>query len=220
MKWALEDGQRVEATPGLEAWCPGCGEDVVAKCGELTAWHWAHRTRDCDPWYEPDSNWHLGWKAQFPKEEQEVGVRGHRADILTKAGMVVELQAKTINEGLIKEREDHYGHKNMVWLVNALKFDIRHQAGATTTEPSIPWVVEFEWVRPRKAWFAARAPVYFDLGTSLEFACRASHVLEVREWKKPSLRPLRGQGSFMSIDRFVLDVRDEEILTRKGRIKT
>lgn len=34
MEIAVREGERVEATPGGRAVCPGCGGEMVAKCGE------------------------------------------------------------------------------------------------------------------------------------------------------------------------------------------
>lgn len=64
MLYALEDGEHRTARPQRGGKCPGCSGDLIAKCGEINAWHWAHRANDCDPWHEPESEWHIGWKLQ------------------------------------------------------------------------------------------------------------------------------------------------------------
>ena len=50
--------ERVRATPGGCATCPMCGGKVIAKCGDIMSWHWAHEASDCDTWSEGESDWH------------------------------------------------------------------------------------------------------------------------------------------------------------------
>jgi competence CoiA-like predicted nuclease len=33
---------KVRATPGARASCPFCARFMIAKCGEINVWHWAH----------------------------------------------------------------------------------------------------------------------------------------------------------------------------------
>ncbi len=73
MKFALVNGERREAEPSLMGECLGCGNPVVAKCGEVRIKHWAHKARArCDAWWETETEWHRAWKNQFPSEWQEV----------------------------------------------------------------------------------------------------------------------------------------------------
>jgi hypothetical protein len=119
MKWADLDGVRTEARPGAVGKCPSCASEVIAKCGEIVCHHWAHKVKDCDPWSEPESEWHRSWKALFPPEMQEVVIGPHRADVLTAKG-VIEFQRSPISSAEIKKREAFYG--KMVWVVDASKF--------------------------------------------------------------------------------------------------
>ena len=63
---------------------------MIAKCGKHRVWHWAHwKSKDCDPWWEPETEWHRSWKNQFPVEWQEIGHTAqsgerHRADVKTR----------------------------------------------------------------------------------------------------------------------------------------
>ena len=124
MLWANSDGEKIRAWPGLTAACPGCGGEVVAKCGEIVEWHWAHKAKDCDAWSEPESEWHLGWKARFPVDWQEVVMGPHRADVKTPRG-VIEFQKSAISAAEIRERERFYGQ--MIWVVDASNFNLeRH----------------------------------------------------------------------------------------------
>ena len=150
------DGEPCQAAPGESAFCPGCGEEVVAKCGEVNVWHWAHKSRDdCDPWSEPESEWHIGWKNLFPRINQEVVLPPHRADIRTDSGLVIELQHSAISPEVIREREQFYG--NMVWIVDgeefAKNFEIFPHRGYIT----------FRWKWMRKSWLSAERQVLIDL---------------------------------------------------------
>src|SRR5882724_2105651 len=78
MKFARTNGQRQEAQPNLSGECCGCGAPMVARCGDIRVWHWAHRSgRACDPWQENETEWHRAWKDRFPAEWQEIV---HRAE--------------------------------------------------------------------------------------------------------------------------------------------
>jgi len=60
MLYALnKNEEKVRATPEVKGVCPICSCLVVAKCGEIKIWHYAHRNKDCDSWYEPETKWHL-----------------------------------------------------------------------------------------------------------------------------------------------------------------
>lgn len=154
MQWANRDNLRVEATPSARATCPACGTPVLAKCGEIVMWHWAHEVAECDPWYEPESQWHRDWKSLFPQEWQEVVIGPHRADVKTPL-LVVEFQASNISSEDIREREEFY--RNMVWVLRGEDFadnlNIRTKEGHVT----------FRWKWPRKTWWSAKSPLYIDL---------------------------------------------------------
>lgn len=155
MLWALEDHKRALASPGSNAVCPSCKKEVIPKCGEIVTWHWAHKRNDCDPWNEPESRWHIGWKSKFPKHWQEVVVGSHRADVRTP-GFVIELQSSPISPVEIKEREQYYNHK-MVWLLRGHDFhqnlDFRNRS----------YGLSFRWKWPRKSWWHATCFVLIDL---------------------------------------------------------
>ena len=74
MQYADIEGNVREAQPGLTGKCRDCGHPMVAKCGQHRVWHWAHwKSKDCDPWWEPETEWHRSWKNQFPVAWQEIG---------------------------------------------------------------------------------------------------------------------------------------------------
>lgn len=154
------------AEPRLNgATCPLCAGPVVAKCGEINVWHWAHRSADCDPWAEPMSQWHLSWQEVAPKERREVSIGNHRADIITPRGVVVEVQHSHLSTEQIAEREAHYGA--MVWIFDAREAADPGFARLALTQPRghpEPTYRTFRWRHARRSIGACRQPVYLDLG--------------------------------------------------------
>lgn len=119
------DRERIRPAKGLIAWCELCGEELIPACGDINTHHWRHKNlKECDSWKENETDWHRIWKNYFPKDWLEVVIKRnlnvHRADIKTKAGLVVELQNSSISQSDILERELFYG--NMIWLINANSF--------------------------------------------------------------------------------------------------
>lgn len=118
---ASGDYEKISPRPGMRALCPSCGGDVLAKCGSIKAWHWSHVAADCDPWSEPETEWHLNWKRRFPPECREVVIGNHRADVRTKNGIVIEFQHSSISVEEIRDREAFYGER-MMWVIDGAKF--------------------------------------------------------------------------------------------------
>lgn len=122
MKFALVNGERLEAQFGLTGDCPGCQRPMIAKCGQIKVPHWAHSgKRVCDPWWENETEWHRHWKGLFPKDWQEVvqlaeGGEKHIADIKTDQGYVIEFQHSSIKPEERQARENFY--KDMIWIVD------------------------------------------------------------------------------------------------------
>lgn len=174
-----ESGERILAAKGLAARCPSCNGDVRAKCGSIVTHHWAHVASDCDPWSEPESEWHRKWKSHFPPECCEVVIGHHRADVKI-SGTVIEFQNSPISPEEIAERETFYG--DMIWVLNGDDFfsRLRFIDGA---EIKKTWwcrdnnraaILAFHWSHARKSWAAARRPVFIhfelnDNGTQMEF---------------------------------------------------
>ena len=156
MIWAIKEGKKFKATPNDLATCPCCNTEVLAKCGTIKIWHWSHKTlEDCDKWYEPESEWHIEWKNEFPENMQEVTIGKHRADILTKEGEVIELQNSSISVDEIKSREEFYD--NMSWLLNgyslARGLNLRNKGN----------FYSFRWKHPAKSWWYAKKKIYIHL---------------------------------------------------------
>ena len=124
MLWAETTTGRAMPSPKGRGVCPGCGGEVLAKCGEHVSWHWAHVASDCDPWSEPESTWHRRWKQMFPPEWQERQIGAHRADVLTPHGGI-EFQRSSISSTEIREREDFYGR--MIWVIDATRYRMEEE---------------------------------------------------------------------------------------------
>lgn len=178
MRYALINSDKVEASPQLKAVCPGCNEPVIAKCGERRIHHWAHKTKHCDPWWEPETEWHRNWKNKFPLEWQESCLREdktgelHIADVRTSDNVVIEFQHSHIDPKEQRSREHFY--KNMVWVVDGtrLKRDYprflkgKHNCFENpifykTDNPKIFRVDLIDWCLPQ-AWLESSVPVIFD----------------------------------------------------------
>lgn len=127
MQYALVNGLKSLPAKGLKGRCLGCKNDVIAKCGNIKVHHWAHAARvDCDPWSEPETEWHRDWKNNFPEEFREkhfvdeVTNEIHRADIHTPTGITIEFQNSPISTEEFGQRNTFY--KKLIWVVNAAKF--------------------------------------------------------------------------------------------------
>src|ERR1017187_5321301 len=124
------DGARIEAVPRLKAcMCPLCGSPVVAKCGLIVIWHWAHAVGgECDSWAEPMSAWHRAWQEGVPPERREVVMGPHRADVVTASGVIAELLHSAISPSVSPEREEFYGAR-MAWIVDATRWSEADRIG-------------------------------------------------------------------------------------------
>ena len=153
MLYADVFGERRTARPGLEGHCPGCRAVLVAKCGAINAWHWAHLSvADCDRWSEPTGPWHLSWQNAVDPSCVESPRGEHRADIVGNGGAIIELQHSAISADEIRAREEFYG--DMVWL-----FDATHRFRALE---SGDWA--FFSLGRTKHLPRCRKPVFLDFG--------------------------------------------------------
>ncbi|HKR02313.1 MAG TPA: competence protein CoiA family protein [Pyrinomonadaceae bacterium] len=190
-------GNKIEATPNSLGFCPACNNQLIPRCGQININHWAHRgRRDCDDWYEPETEWHADWKRQFGKENCEVVIPPHRADIVGKSGIVIELQHSPISPEEIWEREDFY--RNMIWIVDAnqivdnlyffknpyLEYKGGQPIWSLPKDKDIEIRLEpffLEWKRLQKRWAShvgSRKPAFLDLSQK-----------RVTVWTQPQLQP-------------------------------
>ncbi len=200
--YALRGEKIVTAAPSLVGLCPSCAGSVLAKCGDVKVWHWAHEARDCDPWSEPMSAWHLGWQARADRDTVEItidrdGVR-HRADVVLRDGAILEIQRSPISVGEIAERERFYGR--MAWLFDASQW-IKNVDGpwpwGSDDDPRYRWVskpaglpVRFGWSCARPSHRAIAAPIFWDVGDGW--------VWKVRRF------PNRGYDNWTLTDRYTV----------------
>jgi competence CoiA-like predicted nuclease len=124
MRFALLKNERIEATKGTKGVCPCCGNDLVAKCGEVYIHHWAHKKKCDDYWWENETEWHRNWKNKFPKEWQEVIHRDesgekHIADVKTSEGWAIEFQHSYIEPEERRSRDNFY--KKLIWVVDGTR---------------------------------------------------------------------------------------------------
>src|SRR5438105_11435698 len=168
------------ATPGARGHCPNCHQVVIARCGEINVWHWAHEAREfCDDWAEPDTDWHYFWKRLMPADQVEVSIERngerHSADIQRKDGTVIELHASYISPEEIRAREAFFGSK-LLWL-----FDSRDAVAETDNGPRLELrekgsIYTFRWKHPKKhTGFTTRAAL-LDLGEVGIFRLRKLHL--------------------------------------------
>jgi hypothetical protein len=171
----IEGNVRREAQPGLVGKCPDCGDVMVAKCGQHRVWHWAHwKSKDCDPWWEPETEWHRSWKNQFPVAWQEIGHNAqsgerHRADVKTDSGPVLEFQYSALSEAERVSREQFY--TRLVWVVHAVrrlrdrkKFFALLRPLRVASGVSTYTIHRDDCSALLRDWGKSRAPVYFDFG--------------------------------------------------------
>lgn len=175
MKFALVNGIKTEALKGVEGICPSCGSSLVAKCGEININHWAHRgIRNCDIWWENETEWHRSWKGRFPVKWQEViqfdktGER-HIADVKTEEGWVLEFQHSYLKPEERRSRNGFY--QKLVWVIDGQrrKSD-RSQFQKAIEESSVVRIgnvnihrVSFpDECKLLKEWLDCEVPVFFD----------------------------------------------------------
>lgn len=162
MIYALDSNEnKIKALPKTIATCPICKKQVISKCGAINIWHFAHQNiEDCDNWSEGETQWHLNWKSQFNKEEQEVIIGKHRADININ-NLIIELQNSSISPFEIREREQHYN--NMIWIfkISPQNFSIRNFDRRTRIEYPNNFVT-FRWKHPKQSIWECTKPIYID----------------------------------------------------------
>jgi len=175
MRFALIDGKKTEATKGAKGLCRYCGSDLIAKCGEVKVNHWAHKgKRNCDPWWENETEWHRSWKRKFPLDWQEVihfddNGEKHIADVKTQTGWVIEFQHSYLNPEERRARNAFYS--KLVWVVDGTRrkrdklqfFEALKDGAHVIEKPLILRVSSGECALLRE-WSGCHAPVHFDFG--------------------------------------------------------
>ncbi|WP_459213872.1 competence protein CoiA family protein [Pseudomonas mosselii] len=209
--------------------CSGCGGSLTAVMPQFKVAHWRHEGGDCDPWSEPEGEWHRTWKAYFNPIHCEVFMRDpdtqeiHRADVMCPGdkgkGVVLELQHSHISEEERSAREAFYSKENrMFWLLNmhrtrslefsfgqclSLKEDMREEIGGHD-------FYHMEWIMRGTMldkWKQSRAHVFLNYDSHVYYlatnaACR-------------SLVSRQAKGQFalapLTIRRFLTSVAGEDL---------
>lgn len=165
MQLALVNCGRREAFPGGRGQCPTCGAAMVAKCGPRILHHWAHAgRRNCDPWWENETDWHRDWKNLFPEACREISHTApdgeiHRADIRTPTGIYIEVQHSAMTDAERISREAFY--KNLVWVIDGRgfrdNFDIYH----LLPDPSSELAQDLVWSKATRSMQGAARGLFF-----------------------------------------------------------
>jgi len=178
MKFALVKNERKEALPRLQGECLNCASPMVARCGKIRIKHWAHKgTRQCDPWWESETEWHRSWKNKFPDDWQEIvhyaeGGEKHIADVKTQRDWVIEFQHSPIEPEERTAREEFY--ENLIWVINGNRrirdkqqfFKILgNRSGRWIKDEKYP---ELQLTLPEgpllRDWINSKSHVFFDFG--------------------------------------------------------
>ncbi len=149
MQYAYINGVRSFPLKGKTGECICCGNEVIAKCGKINIHHWAHkRSKDCDPWSEPETEWHREWKNKFPEDYREVSFQNqetkefHRADVHTKDGVTIEFQNSPLSVEEFNQRNGFY--KKLIWVVNGSPFTTSFKFEGNIPNPDDPRLNNFE----------------------------------------------------------------------------
>lgn len=175
MKFATIHGNKVEATKGAKGFCSNCGAELIAKCGEVKIHHWAHKgIRNCDPWWENETEWHRFWKNHFPFEWQEVihtdkNGEKHIADVKTEEKWVLEFQHSPIKVEEKFSRNVFYS--KIVWVVDGMRRerDKLQFQNILNKSTNVKWgninVYRIDFPKESRLlseWFNSSVPVFFD----------------------------------------------------------
>ena len=173
LKFAIVDGKRAEATPKAKGICPNCQAELIAKCGQVKVWHWAHKGPPCDHWWKNETEWHRAWKGHFPVDWQEVTHKAesgekHIADVKTDQGWVLEFQHSYLK---LEERQarDAFYYPKLIWIVDGTRrkrdktqfIKALNDGAWFHKQLRIPRVFIDECALVRE-WVGCRAPVFFD----------------------------------------------------------
>src|SRR5882672_8360632 len=172
MKFALVSGQRQEAQPNLSGQCRGCGRPMVARCGEVRVWHWAHKGRLlCNPWCENETKWHRDWKDQFPDDWQEIvhtagdGER-HIADVKTDRGWAIEFQHSSLKPEERRSRDAFY--PKLIWVVDGKRRTRDEAQFLNALNEGLPVGAWRRIFSDRcvllRGWAGSNAPIFLDFG--------------------------------------------------------
>ena len=173
---ALVDGRRSSPTKGQRGTCQYCDREMVAKCGRIKIWHWAHMPHySCDPWLEAETEWHREWKSLFSIDWREIvqvddrtGEK-HVADVKTAHGKVLEFQHSPMDYEELCSRESFY--RDMLWVVDGDRgsndpgfFSVGYESKPVAFRPLVHLVRWWGRSQLLQTWAKAKSPVLIDFG--------------------------------------------------------
>lgn len=176
MRFAFYKNRKSEPEfSGQKGVCLDCGLCVVAKCGKINQWHWAHFVNNLDgkrchylEYSQNESQWHLDWKYEFPEKYNEVKIVKNGitkiADIYCN-GKVVEFQKSDISEDEVCLRENHY--EKLIWVVNGM------ERGSFIKKNKQNYYT-YSWINRPKFFDNMTKPIFVDLGDCV-FQIKKSH---------------------------------------------
>jgi len=175
MKYAIVNGEKTEAFKGGKGVCPSCSSELIARCGDVKINHWSHKgIRNCDFWWENETEWHRQWKNQFPKEWQEIvhfdeNGEKHIADVKTKNDWIIEFQHSYLKTEERNSRISFYS--KLVWVIDGLRREtdkiqfqkiLKESSQAPVGNVNIRQINFPEESRLLKEWLNCGVPVFFD----------------------------------------------------------
>lgn len=198
MQYALVDGVRSEATPGRKGICDICKRIMVAKCGPRIIHHWAHhRLRNCDPWWENETEWHRNWKKLFPEECREIphiDERGeiHRADVKTSSGIYIEFQHSSMTDEERISREKFY--KNLVWVIDGIPFEENFYLLHALPESTSEVAKDLVWSKAKKNERGTSNGIFWRISENPDPS--TGHWLDTTTDKESLLKYYRGDHQY------------------------
>ncbi len=178
MKFALVNGQRQIAQPGLRGTCPECEQPVIARCGKIRFEHWAHKVRsNCNNRWETEGPWHRNWKGQFPDDWQEVVHQAetgekHIADVKTDRGWVIEFQHSYLKPEERRSRDTFY--PKLIWVVDGTRRKRDRNQFLKAWEEGTPVGAKSpvrrafsDDCRLLQEWSGSPGPVFYDFGEDM-----------------------------------------------------
>lgn len=190
MLYAIYNGEKFSPNPGLKAKCPECGDDVLAKCGVINQWHWAHVVNSTCKNNKPETQWHYEWKGNFPKECVEEKVEGHRADVYIrrKYSFAIEFQSSSIPREDILSRNQTF--KNVYWVIHAKGKDISFdQKGFLYTA---------KWKHRKRSFDETNSKIFLDFDDGYLFFIKSKNS-----------RVKHSYGEFITKDFFIKKMKHE-----------
>jgi hypothetical protein len=176
-----DERKRAEAAgSGSMGSCPWTNHPVKAHVG-LIRQYWAYDggRPDFDRGYEPESEWHISWKAPISDEYCEVifGQNNeHRADILGSNNTVIEIQRSVIDIRDSRERVQFYKNetnRRVVWIVDIQEF--WRKRFFLDGKPDSSGTFKVKW-KPKRSWLWDLASTT-DTNLYLEFNQKNNKLL-------------------------------------------